>query len=60
MSYQYRTCTRGDYKSSGVHDWLTRKNKTMHRFKIENSKFDDSYDPSIFSDWLADIERYFD
>jgi len=58
MSYQYRTCTRGDYESS-AHDWCARKEEIGHRFKLEYPKFDNYCDSNIFSDWLADMERYF-
>jgi len=34
--------------------------KIARRFKLKDPKFDDYCDPSVFSDWLADIEYYFD
>ena len=60
MSYQYRTCTRDDYESRGVHDWHDSKDEIAHSFKLEDLKFDGYCDPSAFSDWLADMEYYFD
>jgi len=60
MSYQYRTCTRGNYESSIAHDWRARKDEIVHKFKLEDLKSDGSCDPSVFSDWLADMECYFD
>ena len=60
MSYQYRTSTRGDHKSSCAHDWRAKKEEITHRFKLEDLKFDGYPDPSVFSNWLADIECYFD
>ena len=50
MSYQYRSCTRGDYKSSGARDWRTRKDEITPRFKLEDPKFDGYCDPSVFND----------
>jgi len=50
MSDQYRACTRGDHESSCIHDWHPKKEKIAHRFKLEDPKFDDYYDPSMFSD----------
>jgi len=44
MSYQYRTCTRGDYESSGAHDWRARKDEIARRFKLEDPEFDDYCD----------------
>ena len=32
----------------------------MRRFKLENPKFDGYCDPSVFSDWIVDMECYFD
>ena len=60
MSYQYRICARGDRASSCAHDWRTRKEKIARGFKLEDSKFDVYCDPNIFSDWLVNIEYYFD
>ena len=59
-SHQYRTCTRGDHESSCAHNWRARKEKMACRFKLEDPKFDGYYDPSVFSDWLANMECYFD
>ena len=39
MSYQYNTCTKGGYKSSGAHDWRVRKDEITCRFKY-HPKFD--------------------
>ena len=50
MSYQYMPCNRGDHESS-----CARKEKITRRFKLEDLKFDDFSDPSIFSDWLVNI-----
>ena len=43
-----------------AHDWRVRKEKIARRFKLEDPKFDGFYDPSVFSDWLANMECYFD
>ena len=47
MSYQW-TYTKGDYESSGVHDWHVRKDEIARRFKLEDPKFD-YCDPTVFS-----------
>jgi len=47
MNYQYKDRIRGDYKSS-AHDWRARKQKVARRFKLEDFKFDDYHDPSVF------------
>jgi len=60
MSYQYRACTRGNYESCCAYDWRTRKEKIADKFKLEDPKFDSYCDSSIFSDWLANMECYFD
>ena len=60
MSYQYRIYTRGDYESGDAHDWCARKDEIACRFRIEDSKFDGYCDPSVFRDWLTDMECYFD
>jgi len=49
MSYQYNTCTRGGYKSSGPYEWRVRKDEITCRFK-DHPKFDGYCDPSVFSD----------
>jgi len=36
------------------------KRKQRINFKLEDSKFDDYCDLIVFSDWLADMECYFD
>jgi len=41
-------------------DWCARKEKIASRFEIEDPKFDGYSDPSVFNDWLANIECYFD
>ena len=56
MSYQYRTCTRDDHESSCAHCWRVRKEEIAHRFKLEDFKFDGYCDPSVFSDWLANMK----
>jgi len=60
MSYQYKICTRDDYESSDAHDWHGRKDEITRRVKIEDPKFDGYYDLSVFSNWLTDVECYFD
>jgi len=60
MSYQYKTCTRGDYESSGAHNYRAQKDEIVCSFKLEDAKFDSYCDPSVFSDWLADMKYYFD
>ena len=59
MSYQYRACTRGDYESS-AYDWRARKEEIACIFKLEDPKFDNYCDPSVYSDWLTNMEYYFD
>ena len=51
----YRTCTRYDYENSRA-----KKEEIMCKFRLEDSKLDDYSDPRVFSDWLADVECYFD
>jgi len=51
--------TRDEYESS-AHDWRARKEEIARRFKIDGPKFDGYCDPSVFSNWLADMECYFD
>jgi len=46
MSYQYRACTRGAYKSS-VHDWHDKKKEIARRFKLEDLKCDGYSDHSF-------------
>jgi len=60
MNYEYRTCTIGDHESNCAHDWRGRKEKIAHRFELEDSKFDCYCDLNVLSDWLVDIECYFD
>ena len=59
MSDQYGACTRGDHNSN-ADDWRVRKEKIARRVKLEDSKFDGYFDPSVFSNWLANMECYFD
>ena len=60
MSCQYKTCNRGDHKSSCAHNWRARKEEIARRFNLEGPKFDSYYDSSVFSDQLANMECYFD
>ena len=46
--------------SSGAHDQRTRKDEIARRFKLKDPKFDGYCNPNIFSDWLANMECYFD
>ena len=32
----------------------------MHKVKIETTYFDGAYDPQGFSDWLSDIDYFFE
>ena len=58
MTNQYCACTRGDHESSCIIDWRAKKEKIACKVKLENSKFDGYCSPSVFCDWLTDIECY--
>jgi len=34
--------------------------KTICRIKIDPSTFNSIFDPKIFSDWIVDLDYYFD
>ena len=51
-------CTRGDHAISCIHDWRAKKEKIACKVKLENPNFDGYYSPSVFCDWLTDIECY--
>ena len=60
MTSQYWVRTSGDHESSCIHDRCARKEEISRRIKLEDPIFDCYHDPSIFRDWLADMECYFD
>jgi len=37
-------------------NWCARKEKLARKYKIKDLKFDSYCDPSIFSDWLDNID----
>ena len=57
----YRIYTRNEYDNSYAFDCrAAKKEKIMRNFRLEDPKFDDYHDLRVFSDWLADMECYFD
>ena len=57
----YKTCTRDDYENNRAYDWrVAKKEDITRKFRLEDPKFDGYPDLHVFSDWLADMECYFD
>jgi len=57
----YRTCIRNDYEDDCAYDWrITKKEKITRKFRFEEPKFYGYSDPHAFSNWLVNIECYFD
>ena len=57
----YRTCIRNNYEDGHAYDWrIIKKDEIMRRFRLEEPKFYGYPDPHAFSNWLDDIECYFD
>jgi len=58
ISYMYRKPTRSDYKDTY---WLSNDDDDLTcRTIIEHSTFDGFPNPRAFSDWLANLNYYFD